>query len=42
MLKLNVAENIKSNYSELARLHECNRGTIKKYNEEYEGKPVKK
>ena len=35
-------ENIKPNYSELARLHECDRRTIKKYNEGYEGKPVKR
>ena len=35
-------ENIKPNYSELARLHECDRRTIKKYNEGYEGKPIKR
>jgi len=32
-------ENIKPNYSELARLHDCDRRTIKKYNEGYKGKP---
>lgn len=35
-------ENMKPNYSELARLHECDRRTIKKYNEGYEGKPIKR
>lgn len=29
---------IKPNYSELARLHNCDRRTIKKYDEGYEGK----
>lgn len=33
-------ENIKPNYSELARLHDCDRRTVKKYNEGYEGKPL--
>ena len=31
---------IKPNYSELAREHECDRRTIKKYHEGYEGKPT--
>lgn len=31
-------ENIKPNYSELARLHKCDRRTVKKYDEGYEGK----
>ena len=31
---------IKPNYSELAREHECDRRTIKKYHEGYEGKPI--
>ena len=35
-------ENIKPNYSELDRLHECDRRTIKKYNEGYEGRPIKR
>ena len=35
-------ENIKPNYSELARLHKCDRRTIKKYNEGYEGKSIKR
>lgn len=30
---------IKPNYSELARIHDCDRRTIKKYNEGYDGKP---
>ena len=30
---------IKPNYSELARIHDCDRRTIKKYDEGYEGKP---
>ena len=32
--------NIKPNYSELARIHECDRRTIKKYDEGYQGKPT--
>lgn len=30
--------NIKPNYSELARLHNYDRGTVKKYDNGYEGK----
>lgn len=30
---------IKPNYSELARIHECDRRTVKKYDEEYDEKP---
>ena len=30
--------NIKPNYSELARIHECDRRTVKKYDEGYQGK----
>lgn len=30
---------IKPNYSELARKHKCDRRTVKKYNEGYDGKP---
>ena len=30
---------IKPNYSELARIHKCDRRTVKKYDEGYEGKP---
>ena len=30
---------IKPNYSELARLHKCDRRTVKKYDEGYKGKP---
>ena len=33
---------IKPNYSELARIHKCDRRTVKKYDEGYEGKPVHK
>ena len=33
---------IKPNYSELARKYECDRRTVKKYNEGYEGKPKKR
>jgi hypothetical protein len=33
-------ENIKPNYSELARIHNCDRRTVKKYDEGYEGKPI--
>ena len=29
---------IKPNYSELARTHNCDRRTVKKYNDGYEGK----
>ena len=32
--------NIKPNYSELARLHKCDRRTVKKYNNGYECKPI--
>ena len=32
--------NIKPNYSELARLHKCDRRTVKKYDNGYEGKPI--
>ena len=32
--------NIKPNYSELARLHSCDRRTVKKYDNGYEGKPT--
>ena len=32
--------NIKPNYSELARIHECDRRTVKKYGEGYQGKPT--
>ena len=32
-------QNIKPNYSELARLHNCDRRTVKKYDNGYEGKP---
>ena len=32
--------NIKPNYSELARLHSCDRRTVKKYDNWYEGKPT--
>ena len=32
--------NIKPNYSELARLHNCDRRTVKKYDNGYEGKPT--
>lgn len=32
--------NIKLNYSELARLHSCDRRTVKKYDNGYEGKPT--
>ena len=32
--------NIKPNYSELARLHRCDRRTVKKYDNGYEGKPI--
>lgn len=34
--------NIKANYSELARLHNCDRRTVKKYDNGYEGKPTTK
>ena len=33
-------EGIKSNYAELARLHNCDYRTVKKYNNGYEGKPI--
>lgn len=36
------AEKIKPNYSELARLHECDWRTVKKYNEGYDGKSAKR
>ena len=32
--------NIKPNYSELARLHSCDRRTVKKYDNGYDGKPT--
>ena len=32
--------NIKPNYSELARIHKCDRRTVKKYDNGYEGKPI--
>lgn len=32
-------QNIKPNYSELARLHNCDRRTVNKYDNGYEGKP---
>lgn len=32
--------NIKPNYSELSRLHSCDRRTVKKYDNGYEGKPT--
>lgn len=32
--------NIKRNYSELARIHKCDRRTVKKYDNGYEGKPI--
>ncbi len=32
-------ENMKPNYSELARLHNCDRRTVNKYDNGYEGKP---
>ena len=32
--------NIKPNYSELARLHNCDRRAVKKYDNGYEGKPT--
>ena len=31
-------QNIKPNYSELARLHNCDRRTVNKYDNGYEGK----
>ena len=34
-------KNIKPNHSELSWLYECDWRAIKKYNERYEGKPVK-
>lgn len=33
-------EGIKQNYAELARLHNCDYRTVKKYNNGYEGKPI--
>ena len=33
-------EGIKPNYAELARLHNCDYRTVKKYNNGYEGKPT--
>ena len=38
-LMIMKTENIKPNYSELARLHKCDRRTVKKYDDGYEGKP---
>ena len=32
-------QNIKPNYSELSRLHNCDRRTVNKYDNGYEGKP---
>lgn len=37
-LMIMKTENIKPNYSELARLHKCDRRTVKKYDNGYEGK----
>ena len=39
MLMIMSTLEIKPNYSELARIHECDRRTVKKYDEGYEGKP---
>lgn len=39
-LMIMKTNNIKPNYSELARLHKCDRRTVKKYDNGYEGKPV--
>ena len=33
---------IKPNYSELARLHKCDRRTVRKYDNGYIGKPIEK
>ena len=32
--------NIKPNYAELARIHNCDYRTVKKYDNGYEGKPT--
>lgn len=34
--------NIKPNYSELARIYECDRRTVKKYNEGYTKENIKR
>ena len=34
--------NIKPNYAELARIHNCDYRTVKKYDNGYEGKPTKR
>ena len=39
-LMIMKTENMKPNYSELARLHKCDRRTVKKYDQGYEGKPL--
>lgn len=39
-LMIMKTNNIKPNYSELARLHKCDRRTVKKYDNGYEGKPI--
>ena len=39
-LMIMKTNNIKPNYSELARLHKCDRRTVKKYDNGYEGKLV--
>ena len=41
-LMIMKTNNIKPNYSELARLHKCDRRTFKKYDYGYEGKPIKR
>lgn len=41
-LMIMKTNNIKPNYSELARLHKCDRRTVKKYDNGYEGKPIKR
>ena len=39
-LMIMKTNSIKPNYSELARLHNCDRRTVKKYDEGYNGKPI--
>ena len=39
-LMIMKTNSIKPNYSELARLHNCDRRTVKKYDEGYTGKPI--
>lgn len=39
-LMIMKTNNIKPNYSELARLHKCDRRTVKKYDNGYKGKPI--